>query len=106
MGAEVLAHFSKVLLEVNVSFLVISIELWNEELLEHVQIHDTGNGRLHEEEGPINSFCAEGAKYVHLWAVINMLQEDTWIFAAPDPAVDYRSAALPMKVTLNHNYLR
>jgi len=31
--------------EVNASFLVIFVQLWNEELLEHVQIHDTGNGR-------------------------------------------------------------
>jgi len=30
------------LLEVNASFLVIFVQLWNEELLEHVQIHDTG----------------------------------------------------------------
>ena len=49
-GVEILALFSKVmrgctvLLEVNASFLVIFIQLWNEELLEHVQIHDTGNG--------------------------------------------------------------
>jgi len=27
---------------VNASFLVIFVQLWNEELLEHVQIHDTG----------------------------------------------------------------
>jgi hypothetical protein len=33
------------------------------------------------------SFFAEGAKRVHLWAVTNMFQEDTWLFAAPDPAV-------------------
>jgi hypothetical protein len=66
MGAEVLAHFSKVmrgcaiLLEVNAPFLVIFILLWNEELLEHVQRHDTGNGRLHEEEeGAVQSFFDE-----------------------------------------------
>jgi len=35
-----------VLLEVNASFLVIFVQLWIEELLKHVQIHDTGNGRL------------------------------------------------------------
>jgi hypothetical protein len=46
-------------------------------------MHDTGNGHLHEED----SFCAEGTKYVHLWAVTNMYQVDTWIFVAPDPAV-------------------
>ena len=55
--------------------------------MEHVQIHDTGNGRLHEEEGAVHSFFAEGAKHVHLWAVMNMFQGGTWIFAAPDPAV-------------------
>jgi hypothetical protein len=44
--------------------------------LEHIQIHDTGNGRLHEEEETLHSFFAEDAT-----------QEDTWIFAAPDPAV-------------------
>jgi len=52
--------------------------------LEHVQIHDTGNGRRHEE-GAVHS--AEGAKHVHLWAITNMFQGDTWIFAAPYPAV-------------------
>jgi hypothetical protein len=55
--------------------------------LEHVQIHDTGYGLLHEEEGTAHSFLAEGAKHVHFWAVTNMFQEDTWYFAAPDPAV-------------------
>jgi hypothetical protein len=50
--------------------------------MEHVQIHDTGNGRLHEEEGAVHSFLAEGAKHVHLWAVTNIFQEDKRIFAA------------------------
>jgi hypothetical protein len=57
------------------------------ELLAHVQIYDTGNSRIHEEEGAVQSFFAEGAKHVHLWAVTNMFQGVTWIFAAPDPAV-------------------
>jgi hypothetical protein len=61
--------------------------MWNEELVKHVQIHDTGNGRLHEEAGTVHSSCAMGAKYVHLWAVTNMFQGDKWIFTAPDPAV-------------------
>jgi hypothetical protein len=26
-------------------------------------------------------------KHLHLWAVTNMFQGDTWIFAAPDPVV-------------------
>jgi hypothetical protein len=60
---------------------------WYEELLEHVQIHYTGNGSLHEEEGAVHSFFAGGAKHVHLWAVRNMFQGDTWIFAAPDSAL-------------------
>jgi hypothetical protein len=33
------------------------------------------------------SFFAEGANHVNLWAVMNMFQEDTWIFAASYPAV-------------------
>jgi hypothetical protein len=33
------------LLEVNASFLVIIFELWDEELLKNVQVHDIGNGR-------------------------------------------------------------
>jgi hypothetical protein len=70
-----------VLLKVNASFLVIFVYLWNEELLEHVQTHDTSNGCLHEEKG------AKEAKHVHLLALTNMFQEDTWIFAAPNPAV-------------------
>jgi hypothetical protein len=52
--------------------------------LEHVLIHDTGNGCLREKKGP-DSFFADGAKHVHLWAVTNMFQEATWIFAVPDP---------------------
>jgi hypothetical protein len=59
----------------------------NEELLEHVQIHDTGNGRLHEEERSLHFSFAEGAKHVHLWAVTNLFQGDMWIFAAADPTV-------------------
>jgi hypothetical protein len=30
---------------------------------------------------------AVGSKHVHLWALTNMFQEDTWIFTATDPAV-------------------
>jgi hypothetical protein len=55
--------------------------------VEHVQIHDTGNGRLHEEERVVHCLFAEGAKHVHLWAVTNMFQVGTWIFAAPNPTV-------------------
>ena len=33
------------MLEVNSSFFVIIVQLWNEELLEHVQIHDTFHAR-------------------------------------------------------------
>ena len=49
-GVELLAHFSKVmrgctvLLVVNAS-LVIFVQLWNEELFQHVQIHDTFHAR-------------------------------------------------------------
>jgi hypothetical protein len=46
--------------------------MWNEELLEHVQIHNTGKAPLHEEEGAVYSFFADGAKHIHLWAVTNM----------------------------------
>jgi hypothetical protein len=55
--------------------------------LEHVQIHDTDNGHLHEKEGVVHSLFHEGAKHVHLLAVVNMFQGDIWIFAALDPAV-------------------
>jgi hypothetical protein len=58
--------------------------------LEHVQIHDTGNGHLYEEEGAIHSFFAEGTKHIHLLVAADIFQEDTCIFSAPDPAVDYR----------------
>jgi hypothetical protein len=76
-----------VLLEVNASLLVIFVEKWNEELLEQIQMHDTCDGCLREEkEGVVHSF-AEGAKYVRLWAVTNMLQGYTWICAAPDLTV-------------------
>ena len=93
------------MLEVNAPFLVIFVQLWNEELLEHVQIHDTGNGRLHEEEGAVHSFFAEGAKHVHLWAITNMFQGGTWIFAAPDPAVVGIDSTTEMKRALiTENY--
>jgi hypothetical protein len=53
----------------------------------HVQIHDTGNRRLHEEEGAVHCFFSEGAKHVQLWAITNNFQGGTWIFAAPNPAM-------------------
>jgi hypothetical protein len=57
-------------------------------MLEHAQMHDTGNGRLHEEEEKaVHYYFAECAKYDHLWAVMNIFQGDTWIFVVPDPAV-------------------
>jgi hypothetical protein len=99
--AEDLAQFFKVVLEVDTSFLVILAQLWNVEVLEHVQIHDTGNGRLHEEKGAVHSFFAEGAKHVQLWAVTNMFQEDTWICAAPDPTVVGIDLTTGMKCTLS-----
>jgi hypothetical protein len=68
--------------------------------LEHVQIHDTGNGRLHEEEGAVHSFFAEGAKHVHLWAVMKMFQRDTWIFVASDLAVAGIDLTTDMKIAL------
>jgi hypothetical protein len=55
--------------------------------LGHVQIHDTGNGHLHEVEEAMHSFFAESAKHFHLWAATIMFQADTWIFDAPNPAV-------------------
>ncbi|KDR14868.1 hypothetical protein L798_11008 [Zootermopsis nevadensis] len=90
---EVLAHFSEVmrrctvLLEVNASFLVIFVTLRNEELLENVQIHDAGNGLLHEKEGAVHFIFAEGSKHVNISIVTNMFQEGTWIFTTPSPAV-------------------
>jgi hypothetical protein len=63
-------------------------EFYNfESLYKFIQRTCTGNGRLHEEEGTVHSFLSKGSKHVHLWAVTNMFQEDTWIFAVPDPAV-------------------
>jgi hypothetical protein len=71
-----------VLLEVNTSFLVIFIEMWSEELMEHVQIHDTSIGRLQEEEEAIHSFFAEGAKHVHIWAVTNFSRKTRGFYIA------------------------
>jgi hypothetical protein len=52
-----------ILLEVNASFLVIFVKLWNEELLQHVQIHDTHNGHLVPQKlHPCISF---------LWGIVN-----------------------------------
>jgi hypothetical protein len=76
--------------------------LWNEDLLEHVQIHDTDNG-LHEQVA-IHFFFAEGAKHVHLWAVTNMFQGDIWI-SAPDPAVVVINLTTKMKCAhITENY--
>jgi hypothetical protein len=73
--------------------------------LEHVQIHDTSNGRLHGEEGAVHSSFAEGAIHVHLWAVTNMFQEDTWIFTSPDPAdVDIDFTTDMKRVLFSENY--
>jgi hypothetical protein len=50
--------------------------LWNEELLKHVQIHDTGNGRLHEEKGAVRYFSADGPKlavFYYIMTVQNVL---------------------------------
>jgi hypothetical protein len=70
-------------------------------VLEHVQIQDTGKGRLHEKEGAVRSLFAEGAKHVHLWIVTNIFQGDTWIFAAPDVAVVGTDLITDMKRALN-----
>jgi hypothetical protein len=64
--------------------------LRDEELLVHVQIHDTGNDHFHVEEGAVHSLFAKDTRHVHLWAVTNMFKEDMWIFADLDPADDYR----------------
>jgi hypothetical protein len=60
--------------------------LWNEELLEHVQVHDTANGHLHGEEGAVH-FSLLRAQNTFFLAVTNMFQGDTWIFSVPDPAI-------------------
>jgi hypothetical protein len=72
--------------------------------LNHVEIHDTGDGRLHEE-GAVQSFSAESAKHVHIWAVMNMFQGVTWTFVAPDPAVVLIDLVTDMKSALiTENY--
>jgi hypothetical protein len=92
MGAEVLTHFSKVmkgyavLLEVNVSFLVIFVcgmrNCWSmSRYMIPVMVV------FMKKKGLYALSFAEGPKHAHLWAVTNMFQEDTWIFTAPDPAV-------------------
>jgi hypothetical protein len=35
----------------------------------------------------VHSFFAEGLKLVHFWSLTNIFLGDTWIIAAPDPAV-------------------
>lgn len=35
---------------------------------------------------PVMVIFPEGTTHVHLWAITNMFQQDTWIFAAPNPA--------------------
>jgi hypothetical protein len=62
--------------------MVIFVELWNEQLLERVQIHDTGNGRIHEE-GAVRSFLGEGAKHVQISNSITSAHKETWIKRKP-----------------------
>jgi hypothetical protein len=70
----------------------------------HTQIHDIGNGLLHEE-GTVYSFFVVGTKHVHLWAVTNIFQEDTRIFAASDPVVVGTELTTDIKCALiSENY--
>jgi hypothetical protein len=81
------------------------LRLWTEELLERARIYDTGNGRLHEEDGAVHFLMAEGTKHVHFWTVTNMFQGDMWIFAAPVPAVvgvDLTTNMRPALITENY----
>jgi hypothetical protein len=60
---------------------------------------------LLEKKGAIHSFFAEDAKHVHLWAVMNIFQRDTYIFAAPHRAVVGIDLATNMKCALiTENY--
>jgi hypothetical protein len=67
--------------------------------LEHLQIHDTGNGLLHEE-GAIYSVVTKGEVHAHLRAVTNMLQGDTWFFTVPYPAILSIDLTTAMKLAL------
>jgi len=58
-----------------------------------------------KKKRPYTLLFAEGAKHVHLWAITNMFQGDTWIFAAPDPAVVGIDSTTDMNLALiTENY--
>jgi hypothetical protein len=73
--------------------------------VELVQIHDTSNGHLHEEERAVNSLLSEGEKHVHFWAAMNMFQGDTLTFTASDPAaVGIDPTTDTKRVLITENY--
>jgi hypothetical protein len=52
-----------------------------------------------------HTLFAVGAKHVQLCAVMNILQEDTWIFAAPGPAIVVIDLTTDMKrAFITENY--
>jgi hypothetical protein len=56
-----------------------------------------------KKKGPYT--LAEGAELVHLWAVTNIFQRDTYIFAAPHRAVVGIYLTIDMKCALiTENY--
>jgi hypothetical protein len=71
--------------------------------LEHAQIHDTGNGRLHEGEGAVYSLLR--AQNTFTFGLSAIYSKETRIFAAPDPAVVVMDLTTAMKRSLiTENY--
>jgi hypothetical protein len=50
---------------------------WNEKLLEHVQIHDTGNGRLHEDKVAIHFSFSAGEKNTSTFGMSRTCSRET-----------------------------
>jgi hypothetical protein len=69
--------------------------------LEHVQIQDNCNGHVHEE-GAVYFILAEGTKHVHILALTNMFQGDTWIFDAPVVGIDLTTDMKRVLITENY----
>jgi hypothetical protein len=72
--------------------------------LEHIKIYDVGNGRLHEEVAYTLSLLRAQNTFT-FGLSRNMFQEDSWIFAIPDPAVVSIDLTTDMKLdVITENY--
>jgi hypothetical protein len=58
---------------------IVYIQLWNKEVLQHIEVHVTCNGNLGEKEWSINLRSAYSTENIHLWTVLHMFDNLVWI---------------------------